>query len=59
MHDNPALLEGVKDASAVYPLYVLNPLCIKPEKIGASRIRVSSLFLFLNANSFTDVLLVL
>ena len=40
LHDNPALLAACEGgASAVQPIFVLDPWFLKPEKVGANRLR--------------------
>lgn len=39
MHDNPALLEALKDVENMYPVFVIDPHFMKPEKIGVNRIQ--------------------
>ena len=39
MHDNPALQRACEDASAVMPVFVLDPWCVAPERVGANRAR--------------------
>ena len=39
LHDNPALLAALEGASAVHPLFVLDPAFLKPQKVGAPRLR--------------------
>jgi deoxyribodipyrimidine photolyase len=37
LHDNPALMEASKSATALYPVFILDPAWLKPEEIGANR----------------------
>ena len=39
LHDNPALLKAVEGASAMTPLFVLDPHFLKPNRVGAARLR--------------------
>jgi cryptochrome len=39
LHDNPALLAALEGATAVHPLFVLDPVFLKPAKVGAPRLR--------------------
>ena len=39
VHDNPALVKACEGASAVQPVFVLDPWFIKPERVGANRLR--------------------
>ena len=39
LHDNPALLAAVSGASAVHPLFILDPHFLTPEHVGAARLR--------------------
>jgi cryptochrome len=39
LHDNPALLAALEGATAVHPLFVLDPAFLKPQKVGAARLR--------------------
>lgn len=32
MHDNPAFLEAIRDAQHLYPVFVLDPWFLKPER---------------------------
>jgi len=38
LHDNPALLEAIKGADALYPVFCLDPTFLQPDKVGANRI---------------------
>lgn len=38
LHDNPALLEAIREADTLYPVFCLDPKFLQPEKIGANRI---------------------
>ena len=40
LHDNPALVEASKSATALYPVFILDPAWLKPEEIGANRTQV-------------------
>jgi cryptochrome len=37
IHDNPALVNHIKDADFLVPFFVLNPFYVKGTKIGANR----------------------
>eukprot|EP00889_Picochlorum_renovo_P005776 jgi/Picre1/32806/NNA_008136.t1 len=39
LHDNPALLEAAQDVDHLYPVFVLDPHFMNPEKIGVNRIQ--------------------
>ena len=39
LHDNPALIEAIKNTDYLYPVFVLDPHFLRPEKIGVNRIR--------------------
>lgn len=39
LHDNPALVRACEDASAVQPIFVLDPWFLSPERVGANRLR--------------------
>ena len=39
VHDNPALVKACDGASAVQPVFVLDPWFVKPERVGANRLR--------------------
>ena len=39
LHDNPALLEAIKDVENMYPVFVIDPHFMKPQKIGVNRIQ--------------------
>lgn len=39
LHDNPALLDACRGASQIYPVFVLDPHFVQPEKIGPVRFR--------------------
>ena len=39
VHDNPALVKACEGASAVQPVFVLDPWFTKPERVGANRLR--------------------
>ena len=38
LHDNPSLWAAIKDAHACYPVFVLDPWFLKPERVGVNRI---------------------
>jgi len=39
VHDNPALLAGIANASHAQPVFVLDPWFCKPQRVGANRMR--------------------
>ena len=39
LHDNPALIEACKDASELYPVFVLDPWFVTNANVGANRWR--------------------
>lgn len=39
LHDNPALLAAVEGASAVFPVFILDPHFVKPHNVGGARLR--------------------
>jgi len=39
VHDNPALLAGIKHVAASQPVFVLDPWFCKPSRVGANRMR--------------------
>ena len=39
VHDNPALQRACEGASAVMPVFVLDPWFMSPERVGANRVR--------------------
>jgi len=46
LHDNPALLEAVKDVEHMYPIFILDPNFQDPKKVGVNRMQflLESLF---------------
>ena len=38
IHDNPALLAAIQGASHLYPVFVLDPWFLKPERVGVNRL---------------------
>ena len=40
LHDNPALLEALKDAEAVFPVFVIDPWFTTPERVGVNCIYI-------------------
>ena len=38
LHDNPSLWAAIKDTHACYPVFVLDPWFLKPERVGVNRI---------------------
>lgn len=39
LHDNPALIEAIKDAEALYPIFILDPHFQDPSKVGPNRMQ--------------------
>jgi cryptochrome len=39
LHDNPALLRAMQAADVVYPVFVIDPWFVSPERVGAVRMR--------------------
>jgi DNA photolyase len=39
LHDNPALLAALDGATAVMPLFILDPHFLKPQNVGGARMR--------------------
>jgi len=39
LHDNPALLEAIDGAEHSYPIFILDPWFLTPDRVGATRIR--------------------
>ena len=39
VHDNPALVDACADATAVQPIFVLDPWFLTPSRVGANRVR--------------------
>lgn len=39
LHDNPALLEAIKDVDHMYPIFILDPHFISPDRVGANRMQ--------------------
>ncbi|KAK9804209.1 hypothetical protein WJX72_001282 [[Myrmecia] bisecta] len=39
LHDNPALLEALDGAVRLYPVFVLDPYFLKPERVGTNRLQ--------------------
>ena len=37
LHDNPALQAALKDATRVYPTFIIDPNFVAPEKVGVRR----------------------
>ena len=38
LHDNPALLAAIQGAAHLYPVFVLDPWFLKPERVGVNRL---------------------
>ena len=38
LHDNPSLWAAIKDAKHLYPVFVLDPWFLKPERVGVNRL---------------------
>lgn len=39
LHDNPALMKACEEATAVQPIFVLDPWFLSPQRVGANRLR--------------------
>jgi hypothetical protein len=38
LHDNPALLAAIRGSSYLFPVFILDPWFLKPERVGVNRL---------------------